>query len=174
MHQTPPEPASPEAGGVPSSPSAGDRFGTTRTVDEIVDAIVDEARQAFRASAVTVFLVDPSTQRARVAASTEDDDLLGGESIVLPADVPGWDGFRRGCSIEITHRRVGDDYPFLRAWMGRLDRMALLVVPLLHGGVLLGALTIGFDEPRTFDPLARNVAEGFGLEAGRALAQLQV
>ena len=128
-------------------------LGRAETPDAAIAVATATIHETVPGGAVFAWLADPSTSSlVRVAADGYDGDgLVGFERLPLDGDLPVHDALRTGAPVFLASRaeraarypRIGDgsNAPF-QAWAA---------IPLVIEQRAVGAISVSFPEPRTFD-----------------------
>ena len=145
-----------------------------RTPEERAVEIVDAALDALGAAVAIAVrrTLDGMAVELVGAASLADDVAEELRRIPLDAPLPLTDAVRTGEAVYCSSRdELVARYPGMDTLAQRLDIHALAAVPVRYLGVLQGALTLGFPNPRTFSTVEQSALRALGTRYARALRE---
>ena len=122
-----------------------------RTPDDAAERLVRALAEESGASAVTVWLHAPRERVLRRAAGTRAPDELAPELVRLPsASLVATAARTRAVAAVESPEHCARTHPQTSAALGDARMQAVLAVPLLQDGLLLGAYTLAFTRARPF------------------------
>ncbi len=142
------------------------------TPGDVAEAIVAHATQMLGAVGTIVARVEPGGDRLDVVRAHQlpDDLRAQWERIPLQADVPLAESVRTEQWIAIENREAwAARYPHLLPAIDATGHVASVVVPLVGGGRVIGAMGAAYDAPRSFDENDRSLFAAVAERCGQAL-----
>lgn len=139
------------------------------TVDEIIDVILHQVADAFRATAGVVALLDPSGDLVEVRGTFgyEPEITERWKTFPLSAQIPLSEAIRESRTIVIpSPERFEAQYPEFGAEM---RSRSLVAVPICIEGKCRGAIGFSFTDERTFPQEDLAFLESLGQQCGQAL-----
>ena len=153
-------------------------YSRARTPEEIAAITVDRGVAALGASSGLILFLDESKQYLTIAASSGDEpDYLsrwGGQPIPRTTDLPVSDATLRQESIWISgQEELFERYPATRTSERRFPE-ALVAIPLISSGDVLGVLRISYSGSHDFTPSERVFADTLGRFCAQALERARL
>lgn len=151
------------------------RLSQAPTVEAVTAALLDEGMHALGAAQATAHLRTPSGGLTVLGAVGYPDEVLERYREIPPGSaLPVMRAAQEGRAqwIEDAPRSAAAN-PELARWTGQVQNGAGAALPLGEGG-RLGAMSVTFAEPRTFDPGERTFAETLAGLFGQALERAQL
>jgi anti-sigma regulatory factor (Ser/Thr protein kinase)/GAF domain-containing protein/anti-anti-sigma regulatory factor len=143
------------------------------TVDEAARRLVDRLRDILGAHAVSMYVAEPDHGVLRLVHGIGYTDEVLARYLTIRADddtIPLGRVARTGGAIWIRDRADWERlFPELLGYATAADRHAAAALPLLSGGVVVGAVGISFVTPRTFPADERAFVLAMAAQAAPAL-----
>lgn len=147
------------------------------TVSEVAQVLVAQAKDALGASTSTAFTVAPDGGRlllaAAIGAAERAADRLG--VVSLDAQLPVVAAVREGEPIWLESKAQIAAFPEIAGYAPHAAQLhALVALPLIVRERVLGAVTLGFDEPRAFDGEERELILAAAQQCAQALERARL
>jgi len=149
-------------------------MGSARDPRELLDTIADVARSAMGVAHASIGQIDQARGQLTIIAgsATSGDTMIG---LTLPlSGGPGGRPWQLDAPIEIADPRHDQRLTMLHGLLEQRDAGALLIVPLLAGGQLLGTLNLAGAPARHFDDTDLDLAQALAGNAATVLAHQRV
>ena len=146
-------------------------LGSALSSRELLDAIVDAAREALGVAHASVGQIDEARCQVTIVAGSAAS--AGGDMVGLALPLSGGPGgcpWQLDAPIEIADPRRDQRLAMLHDLLEQRDTGALLIVPLRAGGQLLGTLNLAGARARQFDDADLDLAQALAGYAATALA----
>ena len=144
-------------------------FAAAMTLEELGPLVVEAARRSFRASAVSLHVLEDGQYR-----------MLAGENPLLPywptqAPEPGARTVQLGRVVQITSPEQAEEVlPGIGASFRHAGVRATIVAPIIEQDAPIGALACYFTHERRFDEQAEPLARALAQQAAQAFVRLRL
>jgi PAS domain S-box-containing protein len=141
------------------------------TVGEVASVMVNAARTALGAHTAVAYLLESGGDALSLAAAVGDPAVRELSRVTADGPTPGAAAARTGEAFWLeSPEAIAGAFPRFREVFSGAGRVgALVAFPLRARGEVLGALGIAFEEPRRFEPDARDLIASVADQCGQAL-----
>lgn len=144
------------------------------TVDDIVTVVAQQGNSSISGARCAVWLFDDErrsiVRRGRVGGGPETP-----AAIAVPERSPAMRQLASGELVVIPDHTVSQhQYPVICGWMAQSGVRSAAIAPMLADGVLVGALSYGFEQAHEFEPSELTAASALATLAGQALRRARL
>ncbi len=139
------------------------------TVDDIVTVVAQQGSASISGAQCALWLFDEERQLV-VRAGNPGDGSTVPAVIEVPERSPALQQLAGGAMLVIAdHATSQHEYPLVCDWMARSGIRSATIAPLVAEGVLVGALSYGFEEAHEFEPSELRAASALATLTEQAL-----
>ena len=152
-------------------------FARTLTIDQVATTTLSHGVDALSARSGAVYRLDPAAGALELVGQRDiaDEGIKRYVSVAIDAPVPVAEAFRTRETVFLGARAEAlARFPEARDANRHIAADAWAVVPLVHDGVGLGALALGFDGARDFSLEERVLIDALGRHCAQALERARL
>ena len=152
-------------------------FARTLTIDQVAQTTLSHGVDALSARSGAVYRLDASRRTLELVGSREiaDEGIRRYVSVPIDAPVPVAEALRTRETLFLGGRvETLERFPEATDANRHIVADAWVVAPLVHDGVGLGALALGFDGTRVFTPEERVLADALGRHCAQAMERARL